>query len=67
MGVTVPARTRCLSCDTEGIKEILSLGSLPLPNAYPAGGAPEDEPRFPLEVAFCPACSLVQLLTTPRQ
>ena len=55
------ARTRCLSCDTEGIKEILSLGSLPLPNAYPAAGAPEDEPRFPLEVAFCPACSLVQL------
>ena len=70
MGIaTAPARTRCLSCDTEGIKEILSLGSLPLANAYPAGGAPEDEPRFPLEVAFCPACSLVQLrhIVPPEQ
>jgi SAM-dependent methyltransferase len=64
-----PARTRCLSCDAEGTKEILSLGSLPLPNAYPAVSAPDDEPRFPLEVAFCPACSLVQLrhIVPPEQ
>jgi SAM-dependent methyltransferase len=62
MGVTPPQpRTRCLSCDAEGISEILSLGLLPLPNAYPAAGAPADEPRFPLEVAFCASCSLVQL------
>ncbi|HLG55059.1 MAG TPA: class I SAM-dependent methyltransferase [Vicinamibacterales bacterium] len=62
MGIAVPApRTRCLSCDADGLREILSLGSLPLPNAYPAAGAPADEPRFPLDVAFCPGCSLVQL------
>jgi SAM-dependent methyltransferase len=54
------ARAAC-PCDTEGIKEILSLGSLPLPNAYPAAGAPEDEARFPLDGRICPACSLVQL------
>jgi SAM-dependent methyltransferase len=71
MEIAVPAtaRTRCLSCDTEGIKEILSLGCLPLPNAYPPAGAPDEEPRFPLEVAFCPACSLVQLrhIVAPEQ
>jgi SAM-dependent methyltransferase len=70
MGVTAShARTRCLSCDVEGITDILSLGLLPLPNAYPAAGAPADEPRFPLEVAFCPACSLVQLrhIVPPEQ
>jgi SAM-dependent methyltransferase len=71
MGLTagLSPRTRCLSCDTEGLTEILSLGSLPLPNAYPAAGAPADEPRFPLEVALCRACSLVQLrhIVPPEQ
>jgi SAM-dependent methyltransferase len=70
MGIAIPStRTRCLSCDAEGITEILSLGLLPLPNAYPAVSAPADEPRFPLDVAFCPACSLVQLrhIVAPEQ
>jgi SAM-dependent methyltransferase len=66
---SAPARTRCLSCDADGIKDILSLGSLPLPNAYPLAGASDDEPRYPLEVAFCPGCSLVQLrhVVAPEQ
>jgi SAM-dependent methyltransferase len=58
---TPTARTRCLSCDADALSRILSLGSLPLANAYPALEAPADEPRFPLDVAFCDACSLVQL------
>ena len=64
-----PARSRCLSCDAEGLAGILSLGSLPLPNAYPPASAPADEPRFPLDVGFCPACSLVQLrhIVPPEQ
>ena len=46
-----------------------SLGRLPLPNAYPPAEAPTDEPRFPLDVGFCPACSLVQLrhIVAPEQ
>ena len=66
---SVSARTRCLSCDAVGLAGILSLGSLPLPNAYPPAGAPADEPRFPLDVGFCPACSLVQLrhIVAPEQ
>ena len=70
MGLATPAaRTRCLSCDADGIREILSLGWLPLPNAYPPAEAPTDEPRFPLDVGFCPACSLVQLrhIVAPEQ
>jgi SAM-dependent methyltransferase len=70
MGIAVPApRTRCLSCDADGLREILSLGSLPLANDYPAAGTPVDEPRFPLDVAFCPSCSLVQLrhIVAPEQ
>ena len=42
MGLATPAaRTRCLSCDADGIREILSLGWLPLPNAYPPAEAPD--------------------------
>ena len=41
----------------------LSLGSMPLPDALLR---PEQltapEPRYPLDVAFCPSCSLVQIL-----
>ncbi len=61
MALTVERRTACLSCGTDGLHEVVSLGSLPLANAYPAMDAPADEPRFPLELAFCGHCALVQL------
>lgn len=42
---------------------MLSLGDTPLADAFldPADLA-RPEPRFPLEIAFCPSCSLVQVL-----
>lgn len=43
--------------------DVVSLGMMPLANAYPALTAPADEPRFPLDLAFCPSCSLAQLRT----
>ncbi|MGE3274320.1 MAG: class I SAM-dependent methyltransferase [Vicinamibacterales bacterium] len=55
------ARERCLACDAGPLTGIVSLGTLPLANAYPAADASREEPRFPLDVALCPACSLVQL------
>jgi SAM-dependent methyltransferase len=63
------ARTRCLSCEGTDITEILSLGALPLPNAYPAADASVEEPRYPLDVGFCSQCSLVQLrhIVPPEQ
>jgi SAM-dependent methyltransferase len=57
-----PARsTACLSCGDGGLVEVLSLGALPLANAYPAPADSRDEARFPLDLALCPACGLVQL------
>jgi SAM-dependent methyltransferase len=41
----------------------LSLGDMPLPDALlRAHELDQDEPRYPLDVAFCPSCSLVQIL-----
>jgi SAM-dependent methyltransferase len=41
----------------------LSLGEMPLPDALlREDELADDEPRFPLDVAFCSACSLVQIL-----
>jgi SAM-dependent methyltransferase len=55
----------CRSCSAPGLELILSLGSMPLANSLLA---PEDlgapEPIFPLELAHCAACSLVQILET---
>lgn len=57
----VGARTRCLSCDGERLTTILSLGELPLANAYLEAMDSCEEARFPLDLAFCRTCALVQL------
>jgi SAM-dependent methyltransferase len=55
--------TRCRSCGSARIEVFLTLGESPLADAFIR---PEDadkpEPRFPLDVAFCHDCTLVQLL-----
>jgi len=59
-GETLPA---CRSCGANGLRVFLELGQMPLPDAllHPEQvGGPE--PRYPLDVAFCPSCSLVQIL-----
>ncbi len=53
---------RCSSCDSNQLVPFLSLGQLPLANRLVStdrAGFPEE--RYPLTVAFCRACSLVQL------
>jgi SAM-dependent methyltransferase len=53
---------RCRSCQHGDLVPVLSLGTTPLANALLAKvDQAIAEPRFPLEVAFCPGCSLVQL------
>jgi SAM-dependent methyltransferase len=55
----------CRSCGRRGIETILSFGRVPLANRLVRQdqlGVPE--PRYPLDVAFCPACALVQLAET---
>jgi hypothetical protein len=58
----VPADLTCRSCAHGGLVEVLSLGRMPLANALltPAH-IDQPEPRFPLDVVFCPHCTLLQL------
>ena len=58
----MPARTSCRMCDTPLPEPFLDLGPMPLANAFLA--TPEEgrqEPVYPLAVAACPRCGLVQL------
>lgn len=52
----------CRSCGTTGLEVFLSLGETPLADALVDPSSVAVEPRFPLDVAFCPTCSLVQIL-----
>lgn len=56
-------KTRCRICDGSNLRKFLELGDLPLPNAFlREQQLNEKEPRYPLVVAFCPDCGLVQLM-----
>ena len=59
------SRTNCRICHSSNIQTVLSLGITPLADALrrkeQLSGA---EPVFPLNVAFCPQCSLMQLVET---
>jgi SAM-dependent methyltransferase len=56
-------QARCRSCGSDRLGTFLSLGKTPLADALVAPDRlEEDEPRFPLDVAFCETCALVQIL-----
>jgi SAM-dependent methyltransferase len=62
--MSVPAPP-CRSCGETGLERILSLGRTPLANALlTAGQLERPEPRYPLDLAFCPRCALVQITET---
>ena len=53
----------CRSCGADGLRPFLDLGETPLADALVRpGDLAKPEPRFPLVVAFCPECTLVQIL-----
>ena len=57
--------TRCRSCGGDHLSVFLSLGDMPLSDGLLASSDLErQEPRYPLDVAFCPDCALVQILET---
>jgi len=58
------AAATCRSCSLQGLRPVLDLGMMPLADRLVDPRGEEEEPRYPLEVAFCPSCSLVQILTT---
>ncbi len=56
---------RCRLCGEQGLRVVLPLGETPLANALlPGEGAVEHEERFPLTLAFCSRCALLQILET---
>jgi SAM-dependent methyltransferase len=55
----------CRSCGHDGLTPVLSLGRLPLANALLSAeqlGGPEAV--YPLDLVFCPRCTLVQITET---
>ena len=59
------SRTTCRICHSSAIQPVLSLGTTPLADGLRRKDQlAQPEPMFPLNVAFCPECSLVQLLET---
>lgn len=55
----------CRSCGRGGLSPVLSLGRMPLANAFiTSEQLPEQEPIYPLDLVFCPGCTLVQITET---
>lgn len=64
-GPAWPSSPLCRSCGEGGLDSILSLGLTPLANSLPTIEQLEhSEPMYRLNLAICPACSLVQILNT---
>jgi SAM-dependent methyltransferase len=56
---------KCRSCNEFGLKLFLDLGISPLADRFLTKEQLQlPEPKYPLQVAFCPKCSLVQILET---
>ncbi len=52
----------CRSCASNRLALVLSLGDMPLANSLlTMPGLDQVEEKFPLDLAFCPDCSLVQI------
>ena len=61
----LPPIQGCRSCGAPDLAVFLSLGDLPLSDGLlRADQLDAEEPRYPLDVAFCGACSLVQIMHT---
>lgn len=56
-------RDTCRICGSSALRQILSLGPMPLANAFLSSPAElEGERSFPLDVRFCEGCTFVQLV-----
>src|SRR5690606_848892 len=55
----------CRSCGHKGLEPVLDLGVMPQSDGFLSlSQLDAPEPRWPLELAFCPRCTLVQILQT---
>ena len=56
------AAFRCRACGSADVRLVLSLGQTPLANALvQEASLTSPEPKYPLDLAFCTACTLVQI------
>ena len=55
----------CHSCRRTGLLPVLDLGDMPKSDGLVGEDTRGQEPRYPLRLAYCPDCTLVQLLETP--
>jgi SAM-dependent methyltransferase len=56
---------RCRSCGSNDLEMILSLGQTPLANSLlTAEELTKPQETYPLDLVFCPACTLVQITET---
>jgi SAM-dependent methyltransferase len=61
--MTCNTRTQCSACGSGDLEQFLDLGTSPIADAYTATAQESyDAPRYPLQVAVCGKCRLVQLL-----
>jgi hypothetical protein len=59
---TGPPRCRgCHSGGTGAVVQVVDLGAQPAADYFPPSGTPGADPRWPLELWFCWACTLIQL------
>lgn len=54
----------CRACGHSKLAPVLDLGLMPLANALLPAVSSEPEPNFPLELVYCPNCSLTQITET---
>jgi cyclopropane fatty-acyl-phospholipid synthase-like methyltransferase len=55
-------RKDCRACHSTKLKKFLSLGNMPLPNAFLTKAQLHlNENKYPLDVMFCEVCGMVQL------
>lgn len=52
---------QCRSCGHSPLLPVIDLGETPVANRLVEPETPEPDPRYPLVVAFCEGCALVQL------
>jgi SAM-dependent methyltransferase len=58
-------RTACRGCGRSDLEVVLDLGQMPLANAIlEEDDLARPEPRYPLALAYCPDCWLVQITET---
>jgi nucleoside-diphosphate-sugar epimerase/SAM-dependent methyltransferase len=55
----------CHSCGHRGLLPVLDLGQMPKSDGLVADGTIGIEKRYPLQLGYCPSCTLVQLLEVP--